>query len=150
MTSIFFNPFPYSRDNARDFYFLTERHYKMTQLLGLGEWEFSRMKFCWKNRKWFLQAGYQHLGDFYEIQLEDHQAFAINYAWAYEISYCLSYREKQIGREILGDDSSSPNWDNIVELQFVKERHHDVLKWILYQGSQYWILSPEEIESIFL
>ena len=150
MTSIWVDLHPRNRNHERDFYFLTERQELMTQLLKLGEFPFSRMKFCWKKRKWFLQAGYQHLGDFHQIQLTDQDAFAINNAWAYTRSYCLSYREKQIGREIIGDDETSPNWDNLVELQFVKEPHHDVLQWILYQGSQYWILSHEEIASIFL
>jgi hypothetical protein len=152
MTSIFVDLYPNNRDREQSFFFLNEVHDRMIQLLELGEFPFSRMKFCFLNRCWFLQAGYQYLGNFYEIQLEDHQAFAINNAkaYSYQTPYILSFQEKQRGREVLGDDESSPNWDNNIELQFVKEPHHKALQWILYQGSHYWILDTEQIASIFL
>ena len=151
MTNIFVDLYPNNRDREQSFFFLNEVHDRMIQLLELGgSEEFSRMEFCFKYRKWYLKGGYQYLGDYREIQLSDHQAFAINNAKAYERSYYLSYQEKQRGREVLGDDESSPNWDNNIELQFVKEPHHKALQWILYQGSHYWILDTEEIASIFL
>jgi len=92
------------------------------------------------NKKWW-QLNATPLSDYEEFVLINHDP---------EEGYSLHWREKERAKEIIGDDSSSPNWDHEVLLHFVKEPHHDDLKWIFYQGDAYWILSRDEIASIFL
>ncbi len=91
------------------------------------------------NRKWW-QLNNTPLSDYEEFVILNHDPEG----------YSLHWREAWRAKEIIGDESSSPNWDYEIILHFVKEPHHDAIQWILYQGDAYWILSRDEIASIFL
>jgi hypothetical protein len=113
---------------------------EMARLLGIeGIKDVNNIMQYNYNKKWW-QLNATPLSDYEEFVILNHE----------EEGYSLHWREAWRAKEIIGDDDSSPNWGYEILLHFVKEPHHDSLQWILYQGDAYWILSPEEVASIFL